>query len=122
MIKSLIKILIVLLIANALWRSASAFTSYYRFQDAVLDMAIHSNDKRTEQLRDRVMELAATYGEPIEAEAVTIRREEHHTFIDGVYRKPILLLPGYQYQCPFTLKVDAFVIVPTKLSDLTNPQ
>jgi hypothetical protein len=118
--KALIKILIAVLIANALYHIASAYISYYRFQDAVLELAIHGSDKRTEQLRDKVLALAATYDEPIDA--VAIRREEHHTFIDGKYKKPVALLPGYEYSWPFTLSVDGYVIVPTKLGDLTNPQ
>jgi hypothetical protein len=120
--KALVKVLVAVLIANALFRIGSAYVSYYRFQDAVLDLAIHSTDKRTEQLRDKVQQLASTYDEPIDADAVAIRREEHHTFIDGKYKKPVALVPGYEYQWPFTLSVDGYVIAPTKLGDLTNPQ
>lgn len=122
MIKAMIKIAIVLLLANALWRAGSAYISYYKFKDAVLELAIHSGGKTDDQLRDKVMELAAAYDEPIEASAVAIRHEEQHTFIDGAYRKPVLLFPGYEFQWPFTVSVDGFVIVPVKLGDLANPQ
>jgi len=121
--KAIIKILIVLLIANALWRVASAYISHYRFEDAVLELATRSTGKTSsEQLKDKVMELAATYDEPVDADAVAIRREEHHTYIDSTYKKPILLFPWYEYQWPFTLSVDGFVVVPVKLGDLTNPK
>ena len=122
MIKSLIKILIAVAIANALWHIASAYISYYKFQDAVNEQAIHSGGRSETQLRNKVIELAGTYGEPIDPEAVTVRRDEEHTRIETSYTKPVALFPGYEYQWPFSLKVDAFVIVPARLNDSANPK
>ena len=122
MIKAFIKLALIVLVANALWRVGSAYVSYYRFQDAVKDMAVHSRGMSDDQVKDRVMELAAAYDEPLAAESVAVRRDEHHTFVDGSYTKPVAVLPGYEYAWPFSLNVDGFVIVPVKLGDLTNPQ
>ena len=121
MIKGIVKLALIVLIANAIWRAGSAYTSYYRFQDAVKDMAVHSQGLSDDQVKEKVIELAATYDEPLAAEAVTVRRDEHHTFVDGSYTKPVALLPGYEYRWPFSLNVDGFVIVPVKLGDLANP-
>jgi hypothetical protein len=122
MIKAIVKLLVVIAIANALWRSASAYLSFYRFQDSVSELATHRGDRTDSQIKDKVAELAASYDEPLDASAITVRREEYHTYIDGTYTKSVALCPGYEYQWPFTLKVDGFVIVPTKASDLTNPK
>ena len=104
MIKAIVKLLVVIAIANALWRSASAYLSFYRFQDSVLELATHSSDKTESQIKDKVAELAASYDEPLDAEAITVRREENHTYIDGIYTKPVALFPGYEAKWPFTLK------------------
>jgi hypothetical protein len=122
MIKSIIKLLMAIAIANAIWRGASAYVSYYRFEDAVRELATHSSDWTEGQIKDKVVELAATYEEPLDADAIAVRREEHHTYIDGSYIKPVALFPGYEYQWPFTLKVDGFVLVPAKAGDLANPK
>ncbi len=122
MIKALVKLVVAVLIANAIWRIGSAYMSYYRFKDAVADTAVNSKEKTDEELRDRVLELAAAYDEPVTSEALTIRREPQHTYIEAAYTKPITVLPGYEYQWPFSLNVDGFVIVPVKLGDLANPQ
>ena len=123
MIKSLIKILIAVAIANALWHIASAYISYYKFQDAVNEQAIHSGGRSETQLRNKVIELAGTYGEPIDPDAVAVRREEEHTIVETKYIKPVALFPGYEYQWPYSLKVDAFVILPTKLGgESPNPK
>ena len=122
MIKSLIKILIAVALANALWHITSAYISYYKFKDAVNEQAIHSGGRSESQLRDKVIELAMTYGEPIDPDAITIRRAEEHTIVETSYSKPVALVPGYEYQWPFTMSVDAFVIVPARLDDSANPK
>ncbi len=107
MIKGLIKLAIVVLLANAIWRAGSAYLSYYKFKDAVTDVAINSKNKTDDELREKVMSLAMEYDEPIEADAVAIRRENDHLYIEGSYTKPVALFPGYEYQWPFSLTADS---------------
>jgi hypothetical protein len=121
MIKTVIRLAIMLFLANAIWRLGVAYTSFYKFRDAVAATAVASSGNTDDQLKDKVMELAGSYQEPIAADAVAIRRDEHHTYIEGAYTKPITLLPGYEYPWPFSLNVDGFVLVPVKLGDLANP-
>lgn len=121
MIKTLIKLAIVALIANAIWRVGSAYISFYRFKDAVDEMALHSKGKTVEEMKDKVLDLAASYEEPLNADALSVRHEVPHLLIDGSYKKPVLLAPGFEYAWPFTLHVDEMVITPVKLSDLNNP-
>jgi hypothetical protein len=120
--KTIIKLAVVIVIANGIWRLGTAYMSYYRFKDAVADLAVHSTGMTVEQVKDRVVELAAAHDEPIAADAIAVRREEHHTFVDGSYTKPVAVLQGYEYPWPFSLNVDGFVIVPVKVGDLANPQ
>jgi hypothetical protein len=122
MIKSLVKVLVAVLIANALWRVSSAYITHYRFNDAVDELATHAVGKTDAQLKDKVMELAATYDEPVDPDALTIRQEEHHTYVETKYTKPVLLFPGYEYQWPFSINVDGFLIIPARPGDLVNPK
>ena len=115
MIKSIIKVLIAVAIANTLWHVASAYLSYYRFEDSVHELALHSADRTESQVKDKVAELAAMYDEPLEADAIEVKKEELHTYVNGSYIKSVNLFPGYDYQLPFVLKVEAFVIEPPKL-------
>jgi hypothetical protein len=121
MIKTVIKLAIVALIANAIWRVGSAYVSFYRFKDAVDEMALHSKGKTVEEMKDKVLDLAATYEEPLEADAVSVRRDEPHLIIEGSYKKRLLLAPGFEYAWPFTLHVDEMVLTPVKLGDLNSP-
>ena len=121
MIKAIIKLVIVALLANAIWRIGSAYVSYYRFKDSVSELALHSKGKTLDELKGRVLELAVSYDEPIDADAVSVRRDDPHVIIEGLYKKPVLLAPGYEYAWPFTLNVDEMVMSPVKLGDLANP-
>jgi hypothetical protein len=121
MLKAVIKLAIVALVANAIWRIGSAYMSFYRFKDAVDEMALHSTGKTVEELKDRVLELAAAYDEPIDADAVSVRRDEPHLVVEGSYKKRVLLAPGFEYSWPFTLNVDEMVVTPARLGDLAHP-
>ena len=121
MIKTLIKLAIVALLANGIWRIGSAYMSFYRFKDAVDEMALHSKGKTLDELKDKVLELASSYDEPVDADAVTVRREDPHLIIEGSYKKRVLLAPGFEYALPFTLNVVEVTIPPVKLGDLARP-
>jgi len=114
MIKSIIKIAIAVLLANALWRIASAYISYYKFQDAVQEYSIRTGGKSDEEIKNRVAELAAQYEEPVDAEAVEVRKDQQHTYIDARYTKPVAVLPGYEYQWPFSLSADGYLLEPQR--------
>ena len=87
------------------------------------ELAKHAVGKTDAQLKDKVMELAATYDEPVDADALAIRQEEHHTFVEtAVYEARRACFPAMKYQWPFSLKVDGFVIVPPRADELTNPK
>ena len=111
--KTIIKVLIAILLANALFRVATAYISYYQFKDAVDEMVTRTNGS-DDQLRKKVVELAERFEEPVDPDAISVRRSENHIYIETSYKKAVPVLPGYQYQWPFTVTVDGFVIVPQR--------
>lgn len=111
--KLLIKLAVVALIANAAWRLGLEYATHYRFSDSVQEAAIDSSQSDA-QLRQRVLELAARYDVPLMDEALTIRTENSRRFINGSYVKPITILPGYDRNWSFTLRVESYVITPKR--------
>jgi hypothetical protein len=61
------------------------------------------------------MELSVDYDIPLVADAVSIRREERHVFVEGKYTKQIEVAPNVPYEWPFTWSIDAMTstMVPT---------
>jgi hypothetical protein len=120
-VKPLLKLILVALMANALWRIGSAYTAFYRFTDSVHSAAMDQG-RTEEDLRQKVVELASTYDVPVAEDSIAIRRDQHHTFVETSYVAPVALLPGYVYKWPFSVNVDAFVIVPPRrVEDLARP-
>jgi hypothetical protein len=111
--KLLIKLAVVALLANAAWRLGTEYLTHYRFADSVQEAAIDSGQSDA-QLRQVVLELAAKFDVPLTDEALTIRTEDRHRYINGVYVKPITILPGYDRDWSFTLAVESYVIVPRR--------
>jgi len=120
-VKALLKLVVFVLMANALWRVGSAYASFYRFRDSVRAAAMDQRQS-DDRLRQKILELASTYDLPLAEEDILIRRDEHHTFVDSSYTTPVAVLPGYAYRWPFTLEVDAYMIAPPPpLNDLGRP-
>jgi hypothetical protein len=59
---------------------------------------------------------------PLAEAALTVRRQDLHTFVNASYTQPVDLFPGFRYQWPFTIDIDTFTVIPIKPGDLTNPQ
>ena len=108
--KLLIKLLIVALLANATWRVATVYLSYYKFTDAVRETTQHRGTKNDAQIRQRVFELAAEYDVPVTDENLTITNEDSHTIVDGAYTRSLDLFPGFKYDWAFKVHVDTSVI------------
>jgi hypothetical protein len=111
-IKLLIKLAIVALVANAAWHIMAAYTSYYKFKDAVQQTTLFGNDKSVEQIKTRVLSLASDYDLPIGEDDVTVKREQLHTLVDGSYTKTLDLLPGYSRPWTFEFHTDTFSEAP----------
>jgi hypothetical protein len=116
-IKLAIKLAIVALVANAAWHLMTAYTAYYKFKDAVQQTTQFGNDKSLEQLKTRVLTLAADYDIPLGEDEVTVKRETLHTKVDGAYTKSIDLLPGYSRPWTFEFHTDTFSEAPMAGSD-----
>ena len=56
--KTIIKLVIVAIIANATWRAGSAYAKHYRFVDAVQQATQFRAKQSDDQIHDRVFELA----------------------------------------------------------------
>jgi len=120
-VKAILKLIVVALIANALWHVGSALTSYYKFKDSVY-VATMEKGRNENDLRQKITELASIYDQPVTEDMITIRSEEHHTIVEASFTQPISVLPGYEYPWPFSLSVDAYVLTPVKLNGLVNPE
>jgi len=113
-IKIALRLALVAALANATWRVGSAYAKHYRFADAVTQATQYRGGKSDDQMHDRVFDLAATYDIPVSQDNLTVTHQENHTIVNGSYKRPIELLPGFKYEWPFTVHIDTFVVDPTR--------
>ena len=113
MIKLAIKLAIAALIANAAWQAGRTFAAHYQFRDEVRQAAL-IRGQTDAQLQQRVLELAANYDIPLSADAMTIRREERHVYVEGSYLRVVPIAPRVEYPWRFDWEVDAYVTEPQK--------
>jgi hypothetical protein len=111
-IKTIVKLALVALIANATWQAVNAYWPHYKFEDAVRSTVQFRGDRTDAQLRARILELAANYDVPVAEEDIQIRRDETQTrtTVDASYQRSVNLAPGYTYRMPFKLHVDTLSI------------
>jgi hypothetical protein len=108
MLRTAVRLGILLLLAHALYQFVPVYWHYYQFKDGVKETALYSKGRTDAQLVDRVLELAAQYDVPLERDAIQIRREREHTFIDAAWVEPVELLPMYPYRWKFSVAADAW--------------
>jgi hypothetical protein len=107
-VRKLVKLAILLFIANALYRMAPVSLHYYQFKDALQELALFSQKATDAELTDRVMALADEHNVPLDREYVTIKRPNGQLIIDASYVESMTLLPGYAYDHQFDVEAKAF--------------
>lgn len=122
MIKGIVKLAIVAVIANAAWHAFVPYSAHFKFKDAVEAASQYSSEKPDDELRAKVLEIAADHDVPLAPEGFTLKRENRHTIIDGSYTQPIEIFPGVSYPYTFVWHTDTFVEQAQKLNDLAAPK
>lgn len=122
MLKGLLKLAIVALVANAVWHAFVPYSAHFKFKDAVEAASLYGWEKPDDELRAKVLAIAAEHDVPLTAEGFTLKREEKHTIIDGAYTQPIEIIPGFAYHYTFTWHTDTAYAQPPKLNELAAPK
>ena len=106
MLRTLLKLAVVALVANAAWHLFGAYSPNYRLQDGIQYAAQNRGQMSDEALRDKIVEIAGQYDVPLNAGDVSIKQQGSHILVDLSYVRPIELAPGFKYPWPFSIHVD----------------
>jgi hypothetical protein len=109
MLGRLIKLALVVLIANACWQFASSYWVYYRFMDSLQEVAQFGGNDSEAHLRVLVAKVAAENFLPVSQDDVSIRKTQAQLFIEAGYTDKIQVLPGYRYPWKFRASVQAWI-------------
>ena len=105
MIRTLIKLVVVLVVLNALYRFGDAHWDHYQFEDSVQQLAQFSESATADDVRTKVLELARCRTFLSRPDNLTVTRVPRRIEVDGVYVRKLTLFPGYVKPWDFRLHV-----------------
>lgn len=94
MIRTLIKLVVVLVVLNALYRFGDAHWDHYKFEDSVQQLAQFSESATADDVRTKVLELARLQDIPLTTDNLTVTRVPRRIEVDGAYVRKLTLFPG----------------------------
>jgi hypothetical protein len=112
-IRTLIKLALVALIANAVVRTAPVYWNYFKFRDAVQETARFSSKRSERDVQERVLSIASRMEIPVDVGDIRVRKEGETTFVETAYDTEIEYFPGRKYPVHFDVKVEG---VPPRFS------
>jgi hypothetical protein len=112
MIRTVLKVALLALVANAMWHLFGAFSPQYKFQDGVEYAAHYRTDMSDDLLREKILDLASQFEVPVTAADVAITHRGRQGTVDLSYVRPVELAPGLVYRVPFSVHVDTIAIKP----------
>ena len=109
MLGKLIKLALIVLLVYAAWQVGSAYWTFYRFEDALQEVAQFGGNSTDADLRAKVMKAAAEVDVPVVPERVIITRTQAKLFIEADYQTLVPILPRYPYPWAFKASVSAWI-------------
>ncbi len=107
MFRKLVKVIVALLIANALYRFVPPYVHYVQFKDGVHEALMFSRGVSDSGVADRIARLAEEHGVPLDRDEIEIRHDVGKIYVDASYVQVIRFAPFYSYPWQFDVKTDA---------------
>jgi hypothetical protein len=109
--KAILKLIIAALIIHATWKAGTVYFRFYGLKEDVTQIAQFGVRQTDNDLRNGVVDAAKRRDIPLGADAVTVRRQNHHIIIDATYKEQVELAPRYFYPWDAKLHVDVLTLV-----------
>ena len=110
MIGRLIRLAIVALVLLGAWRIGEAYVAHYKFADEVDQIAQTGVRSNEEDIRGAVADAAKMLTIPVDPEAISVRLQGEHVYIDLRYTRPIEVAPRYMYDWKFSVSAHGWIV------------
>ena len=105
--KAIVKLVVALVVLNAVGRVGLAAWHYYELRDAAQQAVMFGAQEQPAQIQSRILKKAEELDLPIGAEGVVVQRQGIRTEADAKYTQSIEVFPRYQYPFTFSFNVEA---------------
>jgi hypothetical protein len=106
-IKKVLKLVVFVFFANAVYQVGPVSVHYFQFKDALEELALFSPKATDVELVERTMTLAEENSIPLEREYVEIQRNGLSLQINATYIVMLQFLPGTPYKHQFDVAAKA---------------
>lgn len=118
MVRTVLKLAVVALVLHAVWRISPVYLDYVKFKDELTQTARLAGARGEGEIVARVMEVATAMELPIARDAVHVRKDRDHTFIDATYTENLEFLPRVTYPWTIRISVDGWTVKPITADDV----
>ena len=106
MIRTAIKLAIVALVVHAAVKTVPVYWNYFKFKDAVQELANFSERRSPEEVRARVLAIAERLDVPVTGSDVRVRKEAERTYVATEYTANLEYFPGRTYPVEFKIRIE----------------
>ncbi len=106
-VRTIIKLLIVAVLLNAVARCGVVAMAYFRFQDEAQQTLVFGARLSPEALSKEILVRAKDHEVPLRPADLKVVRQGIRTVADVAYVQPVELFPSYIYALPLSFRVDA---------------
>ena len=106
--KTVIKLIIAAVLANAAYRGGSVFLKYYQFKDETEQMILFGQAEQVGDLTKQILGEAAKRDVPLDADDVMVTREGTRTLAEVSYTENVEIFPRYFYPVSFSFNAEAY--------------
>jgi hypothetical protein len=103
--KTLVKLLVTAAVLLAAYRVGHVYWDHYQFEDAVKEAAQFTDRRHADELPARVLELAEQMEIPLDADNLSVTRNQRRVNVDASYVRTVEILPGFSREWDFEVHV-----------------
>ena len=105
--KTIIKLVIAIVIANAVFRVGLVAAKYYQLKDQTQELLTFGANATPNEIQNRIIAKAESLGVPVVADDVTVTRDGLRTIASIAYSQAVEVFPNYKYPIKFQFTADA---------------
>ena len=105
--KTIIKLVIAIVIANAAIRVGLVAAKYYQLKDQTQELLTFSANATPNELQNQLIAKAEALGVPIVPDDITVTRDGLRTVANIAYSQSVEVFPNYKYPIKFQFTADA---------------
>jgi hypothetical protein len=111
-IKTIFKVVVALIVLNAVFRTGVVAWDYYELRDEAQQLVVFGAGMSSVDLHNRILIKARELQVPLQSEDLTVRRDGQRTIVEARYTQPIEYFPNHAYPAELSFAVDAFSMQP----------